>query len=241
VNDGAGQRTLWVVDPSVERPETQGVERILENWTGRSRVFRPALDGDGPAPGDGYGMDGVVVMGSAISVYESVGWMERLSDWLRPLVGGEVERPLLGICFGHQRIAHLAGAEVGFIAPDRAKRVGVEATALGDNRLMPDTRALRVVVSHREEVKRCPADYRVVARREPIEIDGLEHRARPVFSFQFHPEAGEEFAEHAGIARAALDDRLRADSRLLLGAFRDLVAQKKEPADGSTGSPGARD
>jgi hypothetical protein len=58
-----------------------------------------------------------------------------------------------------------------------------------------------------------------------VDADGLEHETRPVFSFQFHPEAREEFADRAGIERALLDDRLRADSASLLAAFRTLVLE----------------
>ncbi len=75
----------------------------------------------------------------------------------------------------------------------------------------------------REEVKSKPEGYRIVSRRGAIAIDGLEHESRPVFSFQFHPEAGTEFAEYAGVAPEALDNRQRADSRLLLDAFRNFV------------------
>ena len=217
---------LWVIDPSVARPEHQGVEQILRGWDGRSRLFRPALEPrGGPAASDGYPADGYVVMGSAASVHDWPAWMERLSGWLDPLLDGTLERPLLGICFGHQLIAHMAGGEVGFNRADREKRVGVENSELSDNRLLPGWRTLRVVVSHREEVKQAPPDFRTIARRSPIEIDGLEHCRRPIFSFQFHPEAGEEFADHAGIERARLDQRLRGDSALLLGAFRDLVCR----------------
>ena len=44
---------LWVVDPSLHRPEDQGVDEVLRGWAGESRRFRPALDGDGPRPGGG--------------------------------------------------------------------------------------------------------------------------------------------------------------------------------------------
>ena len=49
--------------------------------------------------------------------------------------------------------------------------------------------------------------------------DGLEHETLPIFSFQFHPEARDDFARHAGIDPAAIDDRVREDSRRLLDAF----------------------
>ena len=83
-----------------------------------------------------------------------------------------------------------------------------------------------VVVSHREEVKACPAGYRTVARRPGVPVDGLEHEQLPVFSFQFHPEAREEFAQYAGIAVARIDERLKRDNGRLLQAFCDHAAAR---------------
>jgi GMP synthase-like glutamine amidotransferase len=114
------------------------------------------------------------------------------------------------------------------VHPNQAKLLGVEESRLVRSRLLPGVASLRVVVSHCEEVKRAPADYRVTAQRGPIAIDGLEHCRRPIFSFQFHPEAGGEFADHAGLPRAALDARQVADSERVLGAFRRFAAH---PAD----------
>ena len=221
---GSRPPRLWVVDPSAKRPEEQGVAAILRGWPGESRLFRPALrPGDGPEPASGWEADGFVLMGSAASVYDRLPWLGPLSDWLRPLLTGEVEAPLLGICFGHQLIAHVAGGEVGFLNEDRAKRLGVEQSRFEGSRLLPGRHSLRVVVSHREEVSRLPDGFRRVARRPGVALDGMEHSRLPVFSFQFHPEAREEFAGHVGVDAAEIDDRLREDSRKLLGAFRDLV------------------
>jgi len=215
---------LWVVDPSVATPEDQGVDEVLRGWEGTHRVLRPCLDAsDGPTGDDGYDFDGVVVLGSACSVHDDPPWMQALAAWLGPLLDGRVRRPLLGICFGHQLIAHLAGGRVGFMQSDRTKTVGVETSRLAGGRLIEGQRDLRVVVSHREHVERAPAGYRVVAHRPTTAIDGLEHDRLPVYSFQFHPEAREEFAARAGIDAAEIDDRLRGDSQDLLGAFRDRV------------------
>ena len=213
-------RRLWIIDPSVQYAEDEAVRVISRRWSGESRLFRPSLSpGDGPEPETGYGADGVVLMGSAASVHDSLPWLEQLSEWLRPIISGHVEMPLLGICFGHQLIAHLAGAEVSFVHDDRRKRAGVELSELAEGRLMPGRHSLRVLVSHREEVSAMPAGYHVVARRPGIDIDGLEHEQLSIFSFQFHPEAREEFAHHIGIDPGLIDERLRKDSRKLIEAF----------------------
>lgn len=216
--------TLWVIDPSINNPEHEAVNLILEDWPGTARVFRPVMSpGDGPDPATGYQAGGIVLMGSAASVHDSLPWLDGLSAWLDPILGGAVRLPLLGICFGHQLIAHRAGGRVGFLRDDRSKRLGVESSELSGGRLLPGRHELRVVVSHREAVTAPPPRYRMVARRPGVDIDGLEHAELPLFSFQFHPEAGMEFAGHVGLDPGLLEPRVGADSRKLLGAFRRAV------------------
>lgn len=216
---------LWVIDPSVSVPETEGVKEIVGDWPGEYRLFQPALiPGDGPAPGDGHETDGVIVMGSGSSVYDDSPWIASLSEWLRPLVAGDLSLPLLGICFGHQLVAHLAGAAVGFLSPGHEKQVGIETSTLDGGSLRPGLHEMPVVVSHREVVSECPNGYRVVAKRPSTAIDGLEHSRGSVFTFQFHPEARGEFAVRAGIDPSRIDEQLRRENRRLLAAFRDRVA-----------------
>lgn len=201
--------------------------QVLLGWPGEERVLRPALDpGDGPFPGHDYDADGVVVLGSRASVHDGLDWMRALAAWLDPVLRGDPELPVLGICFGHQLIAHMAGGEVGFVHPDGAKEVGIEETLFDGSRLVPGRRSLRVVASHREEVKVAPRGYRVVARRGSIAVDGMEHERLPIFSFQFHPEARGEFLAHAGADPACLDLRVVEEGGILLGAFRRLVLDR---------------
>ena len=213
---------IWVIDPSQHHAEDQGVEEILRGWSGESRLFRPALDGDGPRPGDGYDAGAIVLMGSAASVHEDLPWLVPLRQWLKPIVVGDERRPLLGICFGHQLIADMAGARVDWLEESRDKRLGVERTKIRGSRLLGEDADLRVVVSHRETVVEAPRHYRVTATRPGVPYDGLEHETLDVFSYQFHPEARDEFAARNGIAETEIDASLRADSRRVLDAFRRL-------------------
>jgi GMP synthase (glutamine-hydrolysing) len=223
---------LWIVDPSLHEAETQGVAEIARDWNGGLRVFEPGLvRGAGPSPDAGYDADAVVLMGSAASVYDTHDWLASLSAWLLPVLRGQPELPLLGICFGHQLIAHLAGGSVDWVQPDRAKTLGVETTHLAGGRLLPGAHALHVVVSHREEVKRAPEGYLVTATRAGSAIDGLEHPSLPIFSFQFHPEARDEFARRSGFDAAQVDERVRADGRRLLRAFLEGAASRTRERD----------
>lgn len=221
-------RTLVIVDPSTGWPETQGVEEILGLWDGASRVLTPALDGqDLPSRNPGaYDGDGLILLGSRASVHDDPPWAREIASVLRPILDGASTVPLLGICWGHQFIAHLAGAEVRFARPDRSKILGVQTSTCSNGSLVPGSLDLRVVVSHREIVAGVPPGYRIVASRPDAAIDGLEHDSLPVYAFQFHPEARDEFARSAGFDPACIDDRVRADSRSVLDGFLRRVREK---------------
>jgi GMP synthase-like glutamine amidotransferase len=221
---------LWIVDPSLRWPEDQGVSEVLGDWPGESRVFRPALaPGDGPGPQTGYDADGVVVLGSAASVHDALPWIGELTSWLAPVLDGRHAIPVLGVCFGHQLIAHVAGGRVDWVRPDRGKTLGVDEVAVRGSRLYDDS-SLHVVFSHREEVRVAPPDYRTVAWRKPGVLDGLEHARLPVFTYQFHPEARDEFAVRAGIDPRDIDADVIDGTRRLLSAFRDTVRRTAREA-----------
>lgn len=219
--------TLWIVDPSLEVAETEGARTVAEAWGGPARVFLPALrPGDEP---EGYDATALVVLGSAASVEDTFDWLGRLSAWLAPVVRGEVRRPLLAVCFGHQLLAHLAGGRVAFNREDRAKRVGVESCApAGSSRWLGDAR-LRVVVSHREQVVEPPPGFRTVGTRPGVPHDAIEHESLPLYGTQFHPEARGEFAARAGIPPAEIDARLIADSDGLLRRFAERARAAPAP------------
>ena len=68
-----------------------------------------------------------------------------------------------------------------------------------------------------------PDGYEIIARRDSIAIDGMQHTSLPLWSFQFHPEAGTDFARTSGIDPTLLSARQRTDSHRLLSAFRSQI------------------
>ncbi len=98
--------------------------------------------------------------------------------------------PILGVCLGHQIIAHAFGAKVrkgqrpmhGKITPVRHDGDGLFA---GLPPSFEVTRYHSLAVS-RENL---PACLSVSAVSADGEIMGLSHRAMPIYGVQFHPEA----------------------------------------------------
>jgi len=135
-------------------------------------------------------------------------WDEYEADLLAGVfaVIRQAERPVLGVCGGHQQMAIAFGASVGLM-----KRTGpgtgyegafrergffpIHQTVAGSDALfrgLPES--LTVWHSHCDEVKDVPPGFRVTAANATCPIQAMEHTSKPLFGVQFHPELFD--AEH---------------------------------------------
>jgi anthranilate synthase component 2 len=106
------------------------------------------------------------------------------------LAAAPAELPILGVCLGHQSIGQAFGGKViraaslmhGKTSPIHHTGQGVFA---GLKSPFTATRYHSLSV-RREDL---PADLEVTAWTDDGEIMGVQHKARPVFGVQFHPES----------------------------------------------------
>jgi anthranilate synthase/aminodeoxychorismate synthase-like glutamine amidotransferase len=99
-------------------------------------------------------------------------------------------RPVLGVCLGHQAIAHVHGASVvraekvvhGKVCPIEHRGGGLFR---GVPREFSATRYHSLVVSK----DAFPSDLEVLAESPSGEVMALRVRDRPVYGLQFHPES----------------------------------------------------
>jgi GMP synthase (glutamine-hydrolysing) len=173
----------------------------------RARVAAAREDAELPDPGS---LAAVVLTGSSAMVSEREAWSERTAEWLRGAVAGGT--PVLGICYGHQLLAHALGGRVG--RNPRGREIGtvwVEALpAARDDALLGELPVrCPVQVTHVESVLELPPGATLLAASE-----GDPHQAFAVgpraWGVQFHPEFD------ADAIRAYLEARrelIRAEGR----------------------------
>lgn len=143
----------------------------------------------GHLPDDPSAFTGVIVTGSAAGVYDDLPWIALLVDWLRAARG---RTRLVGICFGHQIMAHTFGGRVE--KSDKGWGVGLhryQVTAVEDW-MHPRVASVAIPVSHQDQVVAPPPDARIIARSDFTPYAGLAWD--DAVSFQCHPEFQPDYA-----------------------------------------------
>ena len=189
------------------------------------RVAAGLRDGDaqvvnvetGDALPDAGGFAGAIVTGSAAMVTDRHDWSERGAAWLRDAAHAGV--PLLGICYGHQLLAHALGGEIGDNPNGREMgTVEVElAPAAADDPLFADLPVrFNAQATHLQSVLRAPEGIVVLARNAHDACHAFRWRGH-AWGVQFHPEfsamhmRGYVRARTAALAREGTCPRALAD------------------------------
>lgn len=163
----------------------------------------------------------ILVTGSSAMVSERRDWSERTARWLRGAV--DVDTPILGVCYGHQLLAHALGGRVDY--NPRGEEVGTVTVhrigASADDLLLADTpKSFTAHSTHAQSVLRPPRDAVVLARSKGEECQGIRFADR-AWGVQFHPEFGvremrafirddAELLDAAGVDARALQRKVEA-------------------------------
>ena len=100
---------------------------------------------------------------------------------------GAIRMPLLGVCYGHQMIAHTFGAKV---EKGKSAEYGLGEIEIDEEDALFKgvPKRIRAWVSHFDEAKGLPKGFAGLAHSESCAIEAMRHTERPIFSDQFHPE-----------------------------------------------------
>ncbi len=214
---------IAILDPAVNTPEIADFNQMVFDSQLPLTYHLPALQGVGSLGGDTSGLRGVIILGSASSVLEASLWQSVLRNWLEKRLAAKT--PILGICYGHQLLAHMLGGAVGYAFEDKRKLSGTRPVNFSANRLSGPTPGKGLlVVSHREIVTSCPTSMKVIAKSEEFPLEALEHESLPVWTVQAHPEATTHFLLHQKMP--AVDEAAFTYGRRFVKSFLDYCAKK---------------
>lgn len=98
-----------------------------------------------------------------------------------------LDLPLLGLCYGHQLIAHVAG---GMVKPAEKKEFGTACATVEKplGVLKGLSKKERVWMSHGDTVYSLPDEYETLAHTENCPVAAFRHKSLPIYGLQWHPE-----------------------------------------------------
>ena len=179
---------------------------------------------------------GILITGSAAMVSEKEDWSEYTAAWLREAVARD--KPTLGVCYGHQLLAHALGGRAG--PNPKGRQIGTVKTCLlegaADDPLLGHLpKNFLAQTTHQEAVLEVPSGA-VRLATSPRDENFAMRFADRVWGVQFHPEFSapvmSEYIHYRSDALASegldseqLEKEVREtpEARSVLKAFKSLL------------------
>lgn len=145
----------------------------------------------GEYPSDIDEVDGYVITGSKLSVYDDVDWIKQLGQFVQRL--HQAKKKLVGICFGHQIVAHFLGGRTE--KSENGWGVGVQQSKFTEAAIKYGAAGttFNLVCSHQDQVIELAPSSVVLASSDFCPFSMLQIEGH-ILTLQGHPEFKREFS-----------------------------------------------
>lgn len=135
--------------------------------------------------------DAYLSTGSRCSVYDDLPWIDELVNFVRRLYDAQIG--LVGICFGHQLIAHALGGKVSLSY--NGWGLGISTAQIVNKKpwMSPELPLVGLIVSHQDQVIALPANSQVILANDFCPYSAIQVGDH-FLGFQGHPEFTVEFS-----------------------------------------------
>lgn len=143
---------------------------------------------NGERPGSVSEYRAAIITGSIDMVTDRAPWSEYAAEWLRGAFAAGLS--LLGVCFGHQLLAHALGGEIGYLpgGPEVGTHpVRMAAAAAADPLFAKLPPVFNANLAHGQTIAALPEGAVALAESERDRFQIVRYGEKAV-SVQFHPE-----------------------------------------------------
>ncbi len=147
----------------------------------------------GELPDDPLMYDGYLISGSGASVFEDKQWISDLMEFVRRCYNSKVKT--VGICFGHQLIAHALGGET--TRSEKGWGFGIHSAQLTARPqfLESGQERYKLVVIHQDQVTSLPTGFNTIAGNDFCP-NSMITDGELMLGIQGHPEFGKDYCAY---------------------------------------------
>jgi GMP synthase (glutamine-hydrolysing) len=127
-------------------------------------------------------LDGLVLSGGAARIAWESTRLGKVGEYL-----DKAKFPILGMCVGHQFMALHYGGKAG---PSLVPEFGKTKITINKDSPIFDGIPKKFIAweSHNDEIKVLPEEFKVLASSDNCLIQAIQHKKKPFFGLQYHPE-----------------------------------------------------
>lgn len=210
-------------------PEIVPAHGDFEDWFKQAIAKEPMLQVDvfrGERLPHHAEVSAAIITGSISMVSDRESWSERTAEWLLDALGASL--PVLGVCYGHQLLAHALGGIVGSNPKGRqigTVEVNLEPGAQSDPFFSSYPETFLAQTSHLESVLELPSAAQRLGS-SALDENLVARFSETSWGVQYHPEFSAEVTrEYIRIRSEALEEE-GLDSAAMYAAVKeaDLAA-----------------
>ncbi len=209
---------LVIVDPFVVEPAMNCTNRLSNLLKSRINIYYPSLF---PVSAfDQMRPDAIVILGSASHVTQNLPWHRPLAESVARFL--EKGTPTLGLCFGHQLMAHFYGCKVDYFRSPEDRETQSRKVVL-DKKFgnLKAGETLELAVTHRQAVLSLNDSFEVIGHgpKDYLAYDLIRHKKWPFIGSQPHPEASDNFCLKSAELAAEKIPLVQRDGDRFIQAF----------------------
>jgi GMP synthase (glutamine-hydrolysing) len=223
------KRQIAIIDCAIKQSSIHCFNRLLQFLNGPLSYHRPPVEGISSLLESQKNDQGYIIFGSASNIEDNLEWHRELAKFCDQKL--QEGKPVFGICFGHQLMAHYYGAKVERNRKDQVFNGARKIKWVQDFGPYHEGDTQTIFTAHSFEVKSLPKNMLHICTSEECFYEGLAHKNLPYMGVQGHPEASSYFLQSEIIVKnpdfkdSPLIEKAYQDGPYLLSQFFAKLSQ----------------
>jgi GMP synthase-like glutamine amidotransferase len=164
-----------------------------------------------------------VILGSAAHVTEMKSWQANLIEFIIPKLESGI--PVLGICYGHQLIAHHYGSNVAYTDIEKthykeARKISISK----DFWNYKSNHTFSLAYAHSQIVTKLSDQFEQLADSHRFQNEIIKHKSLPFYGLQAHPEASRDFLINDANIKINQDKILNNGHEFIMNFYNDAIS-----------------